>query len=155
MVSLVTMSNEKKIQNFSVNIKSFCDNVDQALKDYQYYTDKIVELDKTTQDYLHILELGKLNYKGRATLATKLQKVRKDRRFYKDSCEILQPLIDFINDSKNKNLINLLRQVQGDTKKVETRINGERVYYSREISQDEFDGLTGRITDISVKKKKK
>lgn len=43
---------------------------DEAIKDYQLNSDKIVEMDKITQDYLHSLELDGLKYEERAKIAT-------------------------------------------------------------------------------------
>ena len=146
------MSNAS-LEKFSFKIKSFCDMVDQAVKDYNFNCEKINELDKLTQDYLHILELGDLKYKERAALATKIQKTRVDRRKYKDSCDILQPLMDFLNSDKNKNLLNLLRQAQGLTGKTENRLSAARQYIPRVISMADFDKSTGRKNGIEVKNK--
>ena len=136
---------------FSSKIKSFCDMVDQAVKDYNFNCEKINELDRLTQDYLHILELGDLKYKERAALATKIQKARVDRRKYKDSCDILQPLMDFLNSDKSKNFLNLLRQAQGLTGKTENRLSAARQYIPRVISMTEFDKSTGRRNGVEIK----
>lgn len=133
-------------RKFSLSIKSFCDTVEQSLKDYKYNSDKVKEMDSLTQDYLHMMEFGNLNYKERAKVATKLQQVRRERRMYKDSLEILQPLVDFMEQDKNKNLINLLRNVQGLVNKEENRLMNARDYYPKVISQDEFNDKTGRHT---------
>lgn len=141
---------KSKPEQFSFKIKSFCDAMDQAVKDYNFNYDKVNELDRLTQDYLHMMELGKLNYKERAVLATKLQNIRKQRRKHKDSCEILQPLIDFLNSDKNKNIINLFRGMQGQVNKVENRLSASRTYRPRVISMTEFDETTGRKNGTDV-----
>lgn len=89
-------------------------------------------LDRLTQDYLHKLELEKLNYSERAKIATKLSRCRQLRRQSKDTVEILEPLIAFIEGDKGKQMLNLMKEVLGQTRKVEGRMDN-RVYRYRVI----------------------
>ena len=73
---------------------------DEAIKDYQWNSDKIVEMDKLTQDYLHSLELDGLKYEERAKIATQLAKCRQERREHKDTTMILEPLVQYLNTDK-------------------------------------------------------
>ena len=75
---------------FSDCISNFCTMVTDALRDYEWNKEEVNKLDKLTQDYLHMLELGGLDYKGRAKVATKITNCRQLRRESKDTVEISQ-----------------------------------------------------------------
>lgn len=65
------------------------------------------------------MELDNLKCAERSKVATQLAICRKDRRFYKDTVENLQPLIDFLGEAENKKVIEKLKRVLGETKKQE------------------------------------
>lgn len=79
-------------------------------------------MDSLTQDYLHKLELGNLDYKQRARMATKIAKCRQERRDSKDTVQILQPLMDYLDSDKGKQAINLMRETLGKTRKAEQQM---------------------------------
>ena len=101
-----------------------------VLLDYRYNYDKMGEQDKLTQDYLHDIELGGLSCKERSKVATKLQENRKNRRYYKDVVEELQPIIDFLNDNANRGFVNKLKEVLGKVRKAEF-YHSNRTYFPR------------------------
>lgn len=103
--------------------------IDSAKSDYNWNRDEVNRLDRLTQDYLHMLELDGLNYKERAKVATKIAKCRQDRRASKDTAEILEPLIQFLESDKGKNMMNLMREVLGKTRKVEERMENRTYRY--------------------------
>lgn len=107
---------------FSPCINEFCNMVSDATKNYAWNKEEMNRLDKLTQDYLHKLELGGLDYKGRAKIATKLTQCRKLRRMSKDTIEVLEPFINFLESEKGKNMMNLMRDALGKTRKVEERM---------------------------------
>lgn len=107
---------------FSPCINDFCDMVADATKNYAWNKEEMNRLDKLTQDYLHKLELGGLDYKGRAKIATRLTQCRKLRRESKDTIEVLEPFISFLESDKGKNMMNLMRDALGKTRKVEERM---------------------------------
>lgn len=117
---------------FSFIIANICTAFDEAKSDSEWSKSEVVRLDRLTQDYLHQLELGELTYKERAKVATKLQQCRQMRRIHKDTAEILEPLITYLETEKGKQLINLLREVLGKTRKTEERME-TRVYWPREM----------------------
>lgn len=88
------------------------------------------KMDNLTQDYLHSLELDGLKYEERAKIATKIAKCRQDRRNHKDTVRALEPLVEWLDTDKGKQLFNLLREVLGKTRKVEERMEN-RVYVRR------------------------
>ena len=127
------MENIRKIPRFSDEISAFCNLLDSARQDYTWNSDKIVEMDRLTQDYLHSLELDGLNYEGRAKVATQLAKCRQRRREHKDTVQILEPLVQYLDSEKGKQLYNLLREVLGRTRKVEERME-TRTYHPRVLN---------------------
>ena len=114
---------------FSVYISDFCKVITNAKSDYEWNRDEVNRLDKLTQDYLHMLELDGLSYSERAKVATKLSKCRQLRRESKDTVEILEPLISFMESDKGKNMFNLLREALGKTRKVEERMENRTYRY--------------------------
>lgn len=104
---------------FSETISEFCSMVESARLDYQWNCEEIQRLERLTQDYLHMLELEDLDYRGRARLATQLAKVRRDRRASKDTVEVLRPLVNFLDSDKGRNMMNLVREALGKTRKAE------------------------------------
>lgn len=114
---------------FSSYISNFCKIVTDALIDYEWNKAEVNRLDKLTQDYLHKLELDGLDYKGRAKVATKLTSCRQLRRESKDTVEMLEPLVAFLESDKGKNMMNLLRDALGKTRKVEERMQNRTYRY--------------------------
>lgn len=120
-------SGRNKQPQFSTYISDFCKMVEGAKTDYQWNKDEVNRLDRLTQDYLHMLELDGLDYKQRAKVATKIAKCRQERRASKDTVEILEPLIQFLDSDKGRNMMNLMREVLGKTRKVEEYMTN-RIY---------------------------
>lgn len=116
--------------HFAATVESFCRMIDTAQKDYANSASEMEKLDKLTQDYLHKLELGDLDYKERAKLATKLRDCRQARRGYKDTIEVLEPLVQFVESERGHNMMNLMHEVLGKTRKVEERM-ATRIYWPR------------------------
>lgn len=122
-------SGRNKQPQFSTYISDFCKMVEGAKTDYQWNKDEVSRLDRLTQDYLHMLELDGLDYKQRAKVATKIAKCRQERRASKDTAEILEPLIQFLDSDKGRNMMNLMREVLGKTRKVEERMTNRTYRY--------------------------
>lgn len=111
--------------------------MDQVIKDYVWNTEQSIRMDQLTQDYLHMLELEELNYSERAKLATKLMQCRQLRREYKDTVEILEPLVQFLDSDRGRNMLNLLREALGKTRKVE-KLMENRMYFPRVLDKEAF-----------------
>lgn len=123
------MSKCNKQPSFSTYISDFCNMVNAAKNDYEWNREEVNRLDKLTQDYLHMLELDGLDYKERAKVATQISKTRQTRRASKDTTEILEPLIQFLDSDKGRNMMNLMREVLGKTRKVEERMSNRTYRY--------------------------
>ena len=115
---------------FSIYISEFCKMMENSQKDYAWNYDEVNRMDRLTQDYLHKLELENLDYKERAKVATQLARCRQQRRECKDTVEVLEPLVQFLESDKGKNLLNLMREALGKTRKVEERME-TRTYVPR------------------------
>lgn len=116
---------------FSVCLSDFINLVTEAQKDYWWNYEEVNRLDHLTQDYLHELELNGLDYRGRAKVATKLRDCRQLRRASKDTVEVLEPLIGFLDSEKGKHLLNLLKETLGKTRRVESYM--ENRSYRRKV----------------------
>ena len=108
--------------------------MDEAVKDYAWNWEQVNVMDRLTQDYLHKLELEELSYSERAKIATQLKRCRRLRREHKDTVEILEPLVQYIESDKGRNTLNLLREALGKTRKAEERMK-DRVYYHRVLTE--------------------
>ena len=120
---------------FSPYISEFCSMLENSQKDYTWNYEEVHRMDGLTQDYLHKLELENMDYKERAKIATQLSRCRQKRRECKDTVEILEPLVQFLDTDKGKTLFNLMREVLGKTRKVEERM-GTRIYVPRVLNSD-------------------
>jgi hypothetical protein len=116
--------------NVSAEIKHFISLFTQCEADYKYHYDQVNKYDKEVQDILHSLELDSPTKNERNRLATKLQQNRKLRREHKNIAEMMCPVAEFLQSEKGKQIYNLLREVQGKTKKIE-EYHANRVYIPR------------------------
>lgn len=132
------MSKVKKTPpQFSQVISTFCQMVSDAIRDYEWNQAEVNRLDRLTQDYLHQLELRDNSCKARSRTATQLARCRKLRRESKDTVEILEPFVTFITSERGKNVMNLMKEALGKTRKVEERMTG-RVYRYKVLQGDEI-----------------
>lgn len=128
------MPKTKSTPQFSSTISEFCTMVEKAKADYDWNREEVNRLDRLTQDYLHRLELNNLDYRERDKVATQLTKCRQLRRASKDTVEILEPFIDFIESEKGKQTMNLMREALGKTRKVEKYMEN-RTYRYKVLSE--------------------
>ena len=134
--------------NVSKRIEDFCNFYSEMNKSYTYYYQRVNDCDKLKCDLLHKLELG--DYKDRnekQRLLTQIERCLKDRRYYKDRVEEMEPFIhifkdpDKSQDSKNRcamTTINNLTNCLGQVRKMEA-YHADRTYKPR-ILKDEFEG---------------
>ena len=125
---------------FSETISNFCNMVTDAKSDYEWNNSEISRLDRLTQDYLHQLELGDLSYHERAKVATQLVEVRQLRRASKDTVDILEPFIEFIDSDKGRQTMNLMREALGKTRKVEKYMEN-RTYRYKVLDKEDIPNV--------------
>lgn len=130
------MSKPTPPPQFSKTISEFCEFLNDAQKTYTWSSDQVSKMEKLTQDYLHSLELDGLKYEERAKLATQLALCRQERREHKDTVQILEPLVEWLDTEKGRQLFNLLREVLGRTRKVESRME-TRTYHPRVLKKED------------------
>lgn len=122
---------------FSESIANWCNFVTEAANELRSAKDEMDRLEALTQDYLHALELGDLNYKERAKIATKLAVTRKERRVAKDEVEVLEQFVIFCEEKDNRAYMNKLREILGKMRTSE-RKQKNRMYTPR-VMQDGAD----------------
>lgn len=115
-------------------ISEFLNFVAEAQTQYKFCSEEVNNQDKLTQDYLHSLELDGLKRDERSKLATKLAINRKDRRYYKDKVEELEPIVTFFDEPQNKKVLDKLTQVLGQARKVES-YHKDRKYIPRVLKE--------------------
>lgn len=123
----------------SKQLEDFLNFYEKAKCDYTYAKEQLNKCQEYTQDILHSLELDKLSYSERCKLMTKLTACRKDRRYWKDRVEELEPFVSIFvaldstksNDiTRNIKVINFLREALGKTRRQEN-YHSDRKYTPR------------------------
>ena len=120
----------------SEQLTDFLNFISAAQSHYTFCNDEMKKQEQLTQDYLHSLELDSLNCSERSKLATKLVINRKDRRYYKDRVEELEPIITFFAEPQNKKVLDKLQQVLGQVRKQES-YHKDRIYIPKVLKDGE------------------
>jgi hypothetical protein len=115
-------------------LSEFLNFVSTSQSHHKFCADEMQKQDQLTQDYLHSLELDDLKCDERSKLATKLAINRKERRYYKDRVEELQPIVDFFADPQNKKVLDKLTNVLGQVRKQEN-YHKDRVYVPKVLKE--------------------
>lgn len=123
-------------KNPSEYISEFLNFLSSVESSYNFCLTEMKRQEQLTQDYLHSLELDDLRYDERNKVATKLAMNRKDRRYYKDRVEEYEPIIKFLNDQRNKQVIKQLTQVLGEVRKQE-QYHNKRFYIPKVLKDKE------------------
>ena len=116
-------------------ITEFLNFITEAKSQYTFCSDEVNNQDKLTQDDLHSLELDNLKCGERSKLATKLAINRKDRRYYKDRVEELEPIVKFFEEPQHKKVLDKLTQALGQTRRAES-YHKDRVYVPRVLNEE-------------------
>lgn len=111
-------------------LQDYATLLEKSAKDYDYYFDKVNELDKATQDILHQLELG--NSDVAIKWARKLIQIRKQRRCAKDLVQKLEPLKVYYESNVKE--VNKIKMLVGDIRKNDKYFENKR--YSPRVIKD-------------------
>ncbi len=113
----------------SKRIEDFNNFFDEAVNTYNYAYDMVNQCDKLKCDLLHKIELGLVEDKNEEKrIQTQLKYCLKDRRYYKDRVEELEPFVMlFLDKSKDKelvtrnnsNCVNQIKNILGSVRKAE------------------------------------
>lgn len=132
-------SKTKSLWNMQVRVSeeltAFFNLCRETEKLFQYCQQKINELDKETQDWLHKLELDTLDSHEKAKIATQLKRCRKERRYYKDRLESVAPLRELLDNNPGKMFLNAVNGAIAKTKKVE-EYHACRTYIPRVVKEE-------------------
>lgn len=112
----------------SKDLEAFLSLLRSTEEQFNIHFENVGKCDKEQQNLLHDFELLDLDYKSRAKLGTKLTKLRKERRFSKDTVETTKDVVQFCKD--NRQFIQKLEKLLGDTRKKEKDLEN-RVYNRR------------------------
>ena len=115
-------------------LTEFLNFVAETQSQYRFCRDEVENQEKLTQDYLHSLELDGLKRDERSKVATKLAVNRKDRRYFKDRVEELEPIVQFFEEPQNKKVLDKLKQVLGAVRKSEA-YHKDRKYVPRVLKE--------------------
>lgn len=126
------------MDKYSEQITNFLNFIAAAQSHYKFCKEEQEKQEDLTQDFLHSLELDGLNYGERSKLATKLVTNRKDRRYYKDRVEELEPIVAFFSDPQNKKMLDKLQQVLGQVRKQEN-YHKDRTYTPKILKESDKD----------------
>ena len=122
----------------SEQLTNFLNFITTAQSHYKFCLEEMKQQEQLTQDYLHSLELDDLKCRERSKLATKLAINRKDRRYFKDRVEELEPIVVFFEDPINKKVLNNLKQVLGKLRKTEG-YHKDRTYTPKILKESDKD----------------
>jgi hypothetical protein len=124
----------------SKRLEDFNNFYDEAISTYNYAYAMVNQCDKLKCDLLHKIELGLFEDKNEEKrIQTQLKYCLKDRRYYKDRVEELEPFVMlFLDKSKDKeittrnnsNCVNLIKNILGTVRKAE-EYHRERTYKPR------------------------
>ena len=123
-------------KNPSEYITEFLNFLSSVESSYNFCLSEMKKQEQLTQDYLHSLELDNLKYEERNKVATKLATNRKDRRYFKDRVEEYEPIVKFLNEQKNKNVVNQFKQVLGECRRAEN-YHKDRFYIPKVLKEKE------------------
>lgn len=118
----------------SNELNDFLDFVANAISMYNYCKGGQTLQEQITQDLLHKLELDNVSRNEQARITTQIKHCRKDRRYYKDRCEELAPLIEIFDDPKWKEIRNRLQSALGHIRRVE-KYHADRKYVPKVMRQ--------------------
>lgn len=116
-------------------LTEFLNFITDAQSHYNFCSDEMKKQEQLTQGFLHSLELDSLKCGERSKLATKLSTNRKDRRYYKDRVEELEPIVQFFAELQNKKMLDKLKQVLGQVRKQED-YHKYRTYIPRVLKEN-------------------
>lgn len=124
------MDYEEVISNFlklTSNIES----------EYRIASELLEEQNQLTQDYLHKLELGKLNAIELTKVAKSIQDNRKERRKHKNDMEYAQIIVEFVQNPRTRDVLHQLEATLGKLRKMKKQ-RQYRVYRYRVIDEEDL-----------------
>ena len=125
------------VKKLSEKISEFLQLIQTVQENASHSKDELVRTEQLSMDYLHQLELETSTYHDRAKIAAGLRTARQQRRDAKNTLEVIEPLLSFVESDRGKVLIHQLREILGATRKAEKLISN-RSYTPRVLTQEEY-----------------
>lgn len=116
-------------------LETFLNSIDAIVAEYNIAQSIVETEEKRLQDLLHAVEFAKTR-KERDKVTTRLHNSRKLRRENKNKVLLYEPIIKFYNEKNNKDALNRMRQLLGQQRKNEEKVNREKMYTPR--IEDEY-----------------
>lgn len=112
----------------SKDLEAFLNLLRSTEEQHNIHFENVDKCNNEQNNYVHDFEFLDLDYKERAKLGTKFTKLRKERRFSKDTVELSKDIVQFCKE--NKAFIDKLKRLLGDLRKKENELEN-RVYRRR------------------------
>ncbi|MCM1215986.1 MAG: hypothetical protein NC548_15875 [Lachnospiraceae bacterium] len=116
-------------------LEEFLNSIDTIVAEYNIAQSIVETEEKRLQDLLHAIEFAKTR-KERDKVTTRLHNSRKLRRENKNKVLLYEPIIKFYNEKNNRDALNRMRQLLGQQRKNEEKVNREKIYTPR--IEDEY-----------------
>ncbi len=126
------------MENISENLSDFLKFIREVKSTEKLYSEYEDVENKKTQDILHKIEFETLKRDEKAKLVTKLQQIRRDRRTYKDTRELISPLYEYFNTDQMNKVVHDLEEILGKIRKKEKLFEEGRTYVPRELKDGEY-----------------
>ena len=126
------------MENISENLSNFLKFIREVKSTEKLYSEYEDVENKKTQDILHKIEFETLKRDEKAKLVTKLQQIRRDRRAYKDTRELIAPLYEYFNTDQMNKVVHDLEEILGKIRKKEKLFEEGRTYVPRELKDGEY-----------------
>lgn len=120
-------------------LEEFLNYIDNLSAEYSYAQSVVDTEEKRLQDLLHAVEFAKTR-KDRDKVTTRLHNSRKLRRENKNIVLLYEPIIKYYSEKNNRDALNRLRQLLGQQRKNEEKLNREKIYSTR-IEDEYLDSL--------------
>ena len=98
----------------------------KAAARYEALTELVHTQDLLRTDIEHVLELEPQNRDGYAKLARELRDCQRVRRQYKDEISLLEPLVNFMAEPANAQVVGRFAQLIGEMRRKENNLQNRR-----------------------------
>ena len=113
--------------------------------------ERVLHMDRLTQDLLHGLELQEHNYHERARIAKEIMICRQQRRPNKNVVSQNEAIVGFLRSSQGIKMVRLLENLRSLAQKVERSFPGRR-YTPRVLTPNEYRNLGKKTVSIQAAK---
>ena len=113
----------------SEEISKFLSFTRELSKEFEHISNEIDQKEAETQDILHQFEFGLA--RDRSRFATKLARIRRERRELKDFIDVNDGIAKYLKDPEFVKVYRRLEQLLGEVRKQEKYVESQRTYRPR------------------------